>query len=227
MGVPMKLKFISLLFIAPLFPLSGYSQARIGSSQIRSSPPIMNSPLPRASNYQPSAPAQNNWSKIATSKPQPLVPVGAQLTLPMFKATNQIIFDKLLSVSNQVLMTKAEFRFAWGTNVYFKNDSDYKSFAATALNSNTFTRLKFTPESLQAACDQNAKQHVAYQEQKSQYDADVKAEQARQAEIAKSRQAAIDAAMWQQQQQSQPQIIYVQPPPNRVSSWEHSGLVVP
>lgn len=203
-----------------------FGQARIGSSKMRSASPVMNNPLPRASNYQPSTPPRNNWSGIARAKPQPLTPIESQTTLPMIRATNQIVFENLLSVSNQVLMTKAEFRFAWGTNVYFKNDSDYKSFPAISLNPNTFERLGFTPESLQAACDQNTKQHEAYQQQKAQYQADLKAEQDKQAAIDQSRQAAMDAALWQQQQQQpaqQPIIYYV---PDRVSRMEHSGLVV-
>lgn len=202
-----------------------FGQARIGSSKMRSSSPVMNNPLPRASNYQPSTPPRNNWSGIATAKPQPLIPIESQATLPMIKATSRIVFDNLLSISNQVLMTKAEFRFAWGTNVYFKNDSDYKSFPATSLNASTFERLGFTPEGLQAACDQNTKQHEAYQQQKAQYQADLKVEQDRQAALIKNRQAAMDAALWQQQQQpvQQPIIYYV---PDRVSRMEHSGLVI-
>jgi exonuclease VII small subunit len=93
--------------------------------------------------------------------------------------TNSIIFPELLSPTNSVLMTNAEFRTFSGSKIFFRNDDGYKSFQAAELNTNVLAALHITAaqlESQQAALDA-AKQK--YKDSVAAY----QAEQARQKKL--------------------------------------------
>ncbi len=59
-----------------------------------------------------------------------------------------IIFERLLSASNTVLMTNAEFRCITGNRIFFKNEDGYEGFGADVLNSNVLTRLNLNASQL-------------------------------------------------------------------------------
>ena len=70
--------------------------------------------------------------------------------------TNGIMFPQLLSPTNSVLMTNAEFRTFSGKKIFFRNDAGYKSFTADDLNTNVLTALGTSAAKLnvqQAALD--------------------------------------------------------------------------
>jgi hypothetical protein len=63
------------------------------------------------------------------------------VTLALSAQTNSIIFSQLLSSTNTVLMTNAEFRTISGAKIYFKNDAGYRMFYPGQLNSNALAVL--------------------------------------------------------------------------------------
>jgi hypothetical protein len=65
--------------------------------------------------------------------------------------TNTFLFPVLLSSTNSILMTNAEFRSTFGNKVIFKSDDSLKGFAAHSLHSNVLQRLGLTIEQLEAA----------------------------------------------------------------------------
>jgi hypothetical protein len=80
-----------------------------------------------------------------------LILLGLILTAITGKAqTNAIVFPQLLSATNSVLMTNAEFRCFVGDKVFFRNDNGYQSFHAPALNTNVLTALGTTAGKLEA-----------------------------------------------------------------------------
>lgn len=64
--------------------------------------------------------------------------------------TNSIIFPQLLSPTNSVLMTNAEFRCYSGAKIFFMNDAGYKAFYAADLNTNVLAALHISPAQLAA-----------------------------------------------------------------------------
>jgi hypothetical protein len=62
--------------------------------------------------------------------------------------TNSIIFPQLLSPTNSVLMTNAEFRCFSGNRIIFKNDDGYQTFNAPDLNTNVLAALHTTTAQL-------------------------------------------------------------------------------
>ena len=68
--------------------------------------------------------------------------------LVSFAQTNGIIFPQLLSSTNTVLMTNAEFRSYSGSRIIFKNDEGYQSFHAPDLNTNVLNALHITAAQL-------------------------------------------------------------------------------
>ena len=78
-----------------------------------------------------------------------------------------IIFSKLLSPTNSVLMTNAEFRCIAGNKLFFKNDAGYQSFHAADRNTNVLNALNTTAEKLESkqqamnAADQKFKARTA------------------------------------------------------------------
>lgn len=133
------------------------------------------------------------------------------LSRPCSAQTNSIVFPELLSPTNSVLMTNAEFRTFSGKKIFFKNDAGYKSFTAADLNTNVLAALGTSAAKLdaqQAALDAANKKYrdsvAAYQ-----------AEQIRQKNLAILQQAQIDAAYQQQlkkQQESHGQNFYYTTP---------------
>lgn len=100
--------------------------------------------------------------------------------------TNQIIFPQLLSCSNTVLMTQAEFRCTSGTKVIFIKDGNYQAFEASSLSSNVLTTIGATLDGLEAAKLRKAQNDAAYLQARVQAqarDAAIKAQQIRQAQI--------------------------------------------
>jgi hypothetical protein len=94
--------------------------------------------------------------------------------LVSFAQTNGIIFPQLLSSTNTVLMTNAEFRSYSGSRIIFKNDEGYQSFRAPDLNTNVLNALHITAAQLdlkqqaldaarQKYKDQAYKDQVAYE----------------------------------------------------------------
>ena len=62
--------------------------------------------------------------------------------------TNSIIFPQLLSPTNSILMTNAEFRCFSGNRIVFKNDNGYQTFHAPDLNTNVLAALHITAAQL-------------------------------------------------------------------------------
>jgi hypothetical protein len=109
-----------------------------------------------------------------------LVLIAAMFTVLVSSAqTNSIIFPQLLSPTNTVLMTNAEFRTFSGNKIFFKNDDGYKSFTAADLNTNVLAALGTSAEKLAA---QQAKMDAANKKFRSDY-AVAAAEQQQQNEI--------------------------------------------
>ncbi len=65
--------------------------------------------------------------------------------------TNKIVFEKLLSPTNSVLMTNAEFRLISGDTIIFLNDVGYQKFHASDLNTNVLAALHVTAGGLELA----------------------------------------------------------------------------
>jgi hypothetical protein len=95
--------------------------------------------------------------------------------------TNGIIFPQLLSPTNSVLMTNAEFRCFSGNRIIFKNDDGYQTFHAPDLNTNVLATLHITAHQLdrnQKALDAQSRQYkeqaasLQAAEAKKQYDKD-------------------------------------------------------
>ena len=64
--------------------------------------------------------------------------------------TNSIVFPQLLSPTDLVLMTNAEFRCLSGDKIFFRNDNGYQSFRATDLNTEVLAALHITAAQLEA-----------------------------------------------------------------------------
>lgn len=64
------------------------------------------------------------------------------------QTTNVIVFHRLLSVSNTVLMTNAEFRCVTGNRIFFRDEAGYEGFSADVLNSNVLTKLNLNASQL-------------------------------------------------------------------------------
>jgi peroxiredoxin len=83
--------------------------------------------------------------------------------------TNSIIFPQLLSPTDSVLMTNAEFRCFSGNKIFFRNESSYQSFHATDLNTNVLVALHITAAQLETrqknldAANQRYREQVAAQ----------------------------------------------------------------
>jgi hypothetical protein len=84
-----------------------------------------------------------------------------------FGQTNQIIFPQLLSCSNTVLMTGAEYRCTTGTKVVFMKDDSYQSFEAAALNSNVLATIGVTLEKLEADKQRKTLNDASYQRERA------------------------------------------------------------
>ena len=104
--------------------------------------------------------------------------------------TNSIIFPQLLSPTNSVLMTNAEFRTFSGSKIFFRNDNGYQSFHAADLNTNVLAALHITAAQLelkQQAMDADKKK---YQEDVVAYQAELEREQ----QVAAQQRAEADKA---------------------------------
>jgi peroxiredoxin len=64
--------------------------------------------------------------------------------------TNDVMFAQLLSPTDSVLMTNAEFRCFSGDKIFFRSDNGYQSFHAADLNPNVLAALHITAEQLEA-----------------------------------------------------------------------------
>lgn len=65
--------------------------------------------------------------------------------------SNTVVFPVLLSSTNSILMTNAEFRSTFGNKVIFKSDDSLKGFPGPGLHSNVLQRLGLTVDQLEAA----------------------------------------------------------------------------
>jgi peroxiredoxin len=63
--------------------------------------------------------------------------------------TDSVVFPQLLSPTDSVLMTNAEFRCFSGNKIFFRNDHGYKSFHAADLNANILATLHITAAQLE------------------------------------------------------------------------------
>ena len=90
----------------------------------------------------------------------PLQPIGQKMkmlicllftaTLAAKAQTNTIVFPQLLSATNSVLMTNAEFRLVSGNRIFFENEAGEKWFHATNLDASVLITLKLDPKILEA-----------------------------------------------------------------------------
>lgn len=78
--------------------------------------------------------------------------------------TNQpIIFDRLLSCSNTVLMTNAEFRVVGSKDrIFFLSGDAYRFFTPSQLNSNVLSRIGISQAKLKARADAEAKREASF-----------------------------------------------------------------
>lgn len=65
-------------------------------------------------------------------------------------AQTNIIFPQLISSTNTVLMTNAEFRCFGGDKIFFLNENGYQSFYAADLSTNVLSALHVTAAQLAA-----------------------------------------------------------------------------
>ena len=83
--------------------------------------------------------------------------------------TNDIIFPQLLSPTDSVLMTNAEFRSFSGDKIIFRNDNGYRTFRASDLKRDVLAALRISPAQLEAqqkkldAANQRYREQVAAQ----------------------------------------------------------------
>ena len=100
------------------------------------------------------------WLNYPLMKLRLLAGFGIFLAVGASGQTN-IVFPELLSPSETVLMTNAEFRCLTGGKLCFRSGlSDYRSYEAAKLHTNVLLKLGFTLEDLQkrqAAFDQKNK----------------------------------------------------------------------
>jgi hypothetical protein len=59
--------------------------------------------------------------------------------------TNQIVFDRLMSCSNTVLMTNAEYRCTTGMRVAFLNADGCQLFDVRSIDTNALNRIGISP----------------------------------------------------------------------------------
>jgi hypothetical protein len=113
--------------------------------------------------------------------------------------TNSITFPLLLSPTNSVLMTNAEFRVSVGNKLFFRSGDAYRSFHAGDLNPSVLAAISVTSEQLDArqkALDDAAKM-------RKEQIAALQAEQLRQRQLQILQAANADAAYEKQLQQQQ------------------------
>lgn len=79
-----------------------------------------------------------------------LVVIGLLISQASFAQDHAIIFPKLLSPIDSVLMTNAEFRCFSGDKMFFKNEGGYHAFHAADLNTNVLFALHVSSEQLEA-----------------------------------------------------------------------------
>jgi len=72
------------------------------------------------------------------------------VTLAAKAQTNAIVFPQLLSATNSVLMTNAEFRLVSGNRVFFENANGEQWFRATNLDASVLAALKLDAKTLDA-----------------------------------------------------------------------------
>ena len=65
-------------------------------------------------------------------------------------STNPIVFSRIISTNNSVLMTNAEFRSAFGRKIIFKSDLQLESFDFEKLHPSILEALKLTPDNAKA-----------------------------------------------------------------------------
>jgi hypothetical protein len=111
-------------------------------------------------------------------------------TLGLNAQTNKIVFDRLLSCSNTVLMVNAEYRCTTGMRVAFLNADGYQMFDVRSINTNALNRIGISVEML-AVNDKNLKEYyrqcavtLAAQQQAQAEAAREQAERDKQARIA-------------------------------------------
>src|SRR5580704_6910895 len=68
---------------------------------------------------------------------------------PSSAQTNNIIFPQLLSSTDSILMTNAEFRSFSGDKIIFRNDNGYRTFRAADLNADFLAALRVTAAQLE------------------------------------------------------------------------------
>jgi len=114
--------------------------------------------------------------------------------------TNNIIFQQLLSPTNSVLMTNAEFRVIAVPKIYFKNDAGYRSFYPGELNSNVLAAIGTSSKKIAA---QQAAMIAAHQKYLDSVAA-AQAEQERQKKLAIQSAFNAQAAeiKWEQEHKS-------------------------
>ena len=110
--------------------------------------------------------------------------------------TNQIVFIKLLSCSNTVLMVNAEYRCTTGMRVAFMNADGCQLFDVRSIDTNALNRIGISPAQL-ALKDEKLKEYyrqcaiTLVAQQQAQLAADsAQAEKERQASLAAAAQAA-------------------------------------
>jgi hypothetical protein len=65
-------------------------------------------------------------------------------------STNPIVFNRIISTNNSVLLTNAEFRSAFGRKIIFKSNLQLESFDFEKLHPSILEALKLTPDTVKA-----------------------------------------------------------------------------
>jgi len=152
----------------------------------------------------------------------PFIALGLLLAV-VASGQSGIIFPQLLSPSNTVLMTNAEFRTFSGAKIFFKNDAGYKSFTAPDLNTNVLTALGTSADKL------SAQQSALDAANKKYLDSIIAANaaQERQKKLAIIQAANTEAAYQQQVKERESHRFDHPPNYNTPTSRESSGVGAP
>lgn len=109
--------------------------------------------------------------------------------------TNAVVFPRLLSCSNIVLMTDAEFRCTVGSKVFFQSGDDERGFEAETLDTNVLAKLGLSVDTLkEAQAKMDAQKHMAAAQYQQWLANQAKEQQAAAAQAAAAQAAATASA---------------------------------
>ncbi|EEF60965.1 hypothetical protein Cflav_PD4134 [Pedosphaera parvula Ellin514] len=109
-------------------------------------------------------------------------------------STNPMVFSRIVSTNNTVLMTNAEFRSAFGRKIIFKSDLQLESFDFAKLHPAILEALKLTPDNIkaeQAKLDEKNRAWNAQSADEAQKAAGAQAQYVQQTQDAQAKAAAL------------------------------------